>query len=114
MKKTIVVLALLASTSVLAAGRTNWAIPTQVDLERGNGIMVYGNFGNPNECSITNRFYIPETHTEYDKYYSLIMTAFSAKQEIRAYAHSCKPVGWYSNSETTYNSIDTGDISIRH
>jgi hypothetical protein len=114
MKKLLLTIILLLSTNVIAGGRMTWAVPTQVDLERGNGIMVYGDFGNPNGCTVPNRFYVPKTHPEYDKIYGLIMTAFSAKQEMRAYTHSCKSIGWYSVPSTTYNFIDTGDISIRH
>jgi hypothetical protein len=110
----IAVIFLLASTSAFAGGWSNWASPTQVDMERGNGIMVYGNFGNPSECTVANRFYVPKSHPEYDKIYGVILAAFTAQKQLLLYSHTCNSVGWYSTSAVTYNIVTSGAVNIKH
>ncbi|WP_256489520.1 hypothetical protein [Pleionea sp. CnH1-48] len=43
----------------------------------------------------------------------MILAAYTAQQDIRVYAHSCGPVGWYSVATTTYNFLSSGSISVR-
>jgi len=114
MKYLLLALAVFVSCSVSAGGRTNWAVPTQIDVERGGGFMVYGDFGNPSECSISNRFYIKIGHPQYDKIYSAVLAAFSSGSKIRIYSHDCEPVMWYSVASTTYNVLNRyGDFQIK-
>ena len=105
---------LLFSTTSIAGGWSHWASPTQVDVERGNGIMVYGAFGNPSECGLSDRFYIPKTHPEYDKIYAVVLTAFTAQKELRVYSHNCGKVGWYTANATAFNFVGDGAVYIRH
>ena len=114
MKYLIPIFTVFMSFAVSAGGRTNWAVPTQIDVERGSGIMVYGEFGNPNQCSVSNRFYIKIEHPQYDKIYSAVLAAFSSGDKIRVYSHACEPVTWYSVISTTYNVLNnSGDFSIK-
>lgn len=107
------ILASLSLTS-LAGGRVTWAVPTQIDIERGNGFMVYGNFGNPGECSMADRFYVKKEHPQYDKIYSAVLSAHASGKEIMAYIHTCEPVLWYSVDSVTYNTLGAaGDFKIR-
>ena len=100
-------LALLIFVSSLsyAGGSTTTAIPTRVDIDRGYGFMVYGIFGNVGECTVVNRFYVQNTHPQYDKIYSTVLAAFMSGKKVQAYIHSCAPVAWYSVETITYNTM---------
>ena len=98
----------------IAGGWSHWASPTQVDMERGNGIMVYGAFGNPSACGLKDRFYLPKTHPDYDKIYGVILAAFTAQKELRVYSHNCGKVGWYATETDAFNFIGDGAVNIRH
>lgn len=115
MKKILILCLLTLSASILAAGRTNWAIPTQIDIERGGGFMIYGSFGNVANCTVGNVFYVRSDHPQYEKIYAAALTAFTAKKQIRAYIHACEPVTWYASSGTSYNILDLGsDFNIKN
>ncbi|TQV88843.1 hypothetical protein [Aliikangiella coralliicola] len=114
MKKIFVLFIVILSTNALAGGRTNWAVPSQIDIERGNGFMIYGSFGNPGGCTQSNQIYVRKDHPEYDKIYSAVLTAFTAKRHIRAYIHNCQNVSWYS-ATATYNTLNlNGDFNIKN
>lgn len=55
--------------------------------------MVYGNFGNPMNCTNEGRFFNQKTHPQYSEIYSTILAAFTTKKRIKLYAHSRKSVG---------------------
>lgn len=100
-----------------AAGWTNWAAPTQIDLVgvSPSGIMIYGAFGNPGPCTTTDRFFVPATHPQYSKIYAMALAAQAARREIRGYVSTCQAHAWYSNSTTTYGFVNTGDaVSTRN
>lgn len=67
--------------------------------------MVYGNFGNPMNCTNEGRFFNQKTPPQYSEIYSTILAAFTTKKRIKLYAHSRKSVGWYSKPEFTYNTV---------
>lgn len=100
--------------NAFAGGYGTWTVPTRIDVERGNGFMVYGNFGNPNNCTNSSRFYVPVTHPQYDKMYSLVLTAFTSNKQISPYFHKCSAVTWYSLPSVTYNWVSSGSIGIRN
>ena len=102
------------TANVSAGGRVAWAVPTQIDIERGNGFMVYGAFGNPGECTHADRFYVKKGHPQYDKIYSAALSAHASGKEVMAYIHECEPVSWYSIDSVTYNTLGpSGDFKIR-
>lgn len=114
MKKVLLAsLLLLGSLEVSAGAWSDWAVPTRVDIERGNGVMVYGNFGNKGSCTVSNRVYIPATHPEFDKVYALLLAGFTANKEVQLYVENCQPVGWYAKPETTYNWTVRAAVNIR-
>ncbi len=100
--------ALPVMTCVLAraGGNTSWAVPTQVDVVRNEGIMVYGTFGNPNGCTESDRFFVPMGHAQYNQIYALVTTAMITGTKIMAYVDQCAPETWYSVTTTTYNYLD--------
>lgn len=105
MKKVLLVALLFVSLPALSGAFSSAAVPTRVDIERGNGFMVYGNFGNPMNCTKENRFFIQKTHPQYSEIYSTVLAAFTAQKKILLYSHTCTPVGWYSRPEVTYNTV---------
>lgn len=102
----------LVSVTSFAGAFSNWAVPTRVDLERGNGVMVYGEFGNVGDCVITNRVYIPNSHPEYDNAYAMVLAAFTAGKEVNFYIDQCLSVGWYTQASNTFNAT-TKTVYIR-
>lgn len=114
--KNIIMTAILVcvSSNSYSAAWSNWAIPTQIDVERGGGFMVYGAFGNPNGCSVGDRFYVAREHPQYQEIYSSILAAFSSEKEVRVHIRDCEAVSWYATSETNFNVLKaTGSVSIR-
>ncbi|KAF7763152.1 hypothetical protein PUND_b0490 [Pseudoalteromonas undina] len=105
---------LMSFTHAVKAG--NWtkaAEPSRIDIERGNGVMVYGTFGNPGACSTSNKVFIEKSHPQYDKIYAAVLTAFTSNKKITIYIHECKPVTWYAVKETTFNTLTSaGAINI--
>ena len=95
---------LLVSQWTQAAGNTTWAVPTRIDIVRDQGAMIYGEFGNPGECSIANRFFLKIDHAQYKEALSLVYMAIAANRSIRVYIHRCELVGWYADEETTFNT----------
>ena len=103
-----------AATLANAGGWSNWATPTQIDLERGNGILVYGAFGNPADCMVENQIYISSAHSDYEKIFGLLLTAQAAQKEVRFYAHKCERVGWYSATADAFNMVTPdGAVTFR-
>ena len=103
--KLITILLLSFPLISYAVGLTGKAIPTRVDIERGNGFMVYGSFGNVDGCSVADRFYVQNGHPQYKEIYSTVLAAFMAGKKIQAYIDGCNPVTWYSAPTTTYNTV---------
>ena len=97
---------------------TPWAVPTRVDVVRGEGFMVFGSFGNPNSCSIGDRFFVPlvvdpTTHvasaaaTElYNQMYAMALMAVAAGKPLQAYVDQCATQGWYTGPTVTFNQLD--------
>ena len=104
---------LIISTQSLAGGFSNFAIPTRIDIDRGNGFMIYGDFGNPGNCTTANRLYVQKTHPQYDQMYAMALTAFTSGKKIQGYSHNCASVSWYTATTTTYNTLaDQGTLYI--
>jgi hypothetical protein len=114
MRKILIMIALTMLSSVSEAGSwSDWAVPTRIDVERGNGVMIWGTFGNNGNCSFSNRVYVPETHPQYDKVYALVLSAFTANKEVLFYIDDCQPVTWYAVKEKTFNWATRNGVNIR-
>ncbi len=115
MKHALAILALFVCSTSYAAGWTQFAVPTQVDIERGNGVMVYGSFGNPGTCSVADQVYVQSTHPQYQEVYAAILAAFSSGKQLQFYIHSCESVIWYSAATTKYNTMEPGGaLNMKH
>jgi hypothetical protein len=101
--------ALIAMNSTcLAGGWTAWAVPTRVDIVRTEGFMVFGSFGNPGGCTVSDQFFVAINHPQYNQIYATLMTAMATGRQIMAYSIECDPETWYSVSTTTYNTVTAG------
>lgn len=89
-----------------AAGWTNWATPTQVDIVNAGtpGIMVYGTFGNPGNCTVADRFFVPKTDGQYAQVVAAVLAANVAGRQVRGYVSTCVQHLWYSAPTITYGN----------
>lgn len=103
----------LISLQAFAGGWSNAAVPSRIDIERGNGVMVYGDFGNAGACSLAGRFYLKKEHPQYAQAYAAILAAFGSGKKVQVYIHGCEPVTWYATTATTFNIVGAaGAINI--
>jgi hypothetical protein len=120
MKRLISLFTLSASlfaAPIYAAGWTNWAAPTRIDLVAASpaGIMIFGAFGNPGPCSNADQFFLPATHPDYTRIYAAVVAALATGQQIRGYISACQDQGWYAPAGTTFPFVGSGDaVSIRN
>jgi hypothetical protein len=108
MKQWIGLVLLLVSANSHSAGTSEWGVVTQIDVVRHEGILIYGSFGNPSGCTISDRLFLPITSTQYKEMYALLLTAFAQGKEVSMYTSVCTPLTWYSVPSTTYNTV-SGD-----
>ena len=111
MKKPFALMLTTFTTAAVAGANTTWGVPTQVDVVRGEGMMIYGSFGNPGGCSVADKFFVPINTTQYSQIYAAVLTAMASGKEISAYVASCTPLGWYAVLSTTYNQV-TGSEAV--
>ena len=101
--------ALSFSTLAAAGGWTAWAVPTGVDIVRGEGLMVWGDFGNPGGCTASNSFLVPISHPQYKEIYAALLLAMATGKKVAGYTSVCAAANWYSVPSTTYNWMGSGD-----
>ena len=94
----------------MAGGYTAWGVPTRIDVVRNEGVMVYGPFGNPAGCTVTDQFFVAYSSTQYAQIYAALLTAIAAGKQIQVYAGSCAPATWYAVASTTYNLVTGGEV----
>ena len=106
-KERVIVTSLLCMLPCLAqaGGWSAWATPERIDVVRSEGLMVYGKFGNPANCTIGDRFFIKRDHSQYKEILSVILSAKMSDKQIQVYSHQCESVGWFSGPDTTFNVV---------
>lgn len=102
------VLCLIGSANpVQAKGWFTPAVPTNIEVARGQGFFVTGPFGNPTNggaaCDVTDAFWVAITHPQYELLYSTVVTALVSGKQIKGYAHECTAPGWHGG---TYNEVN--------
>lgn len=103
MKRLIALLLSLTSTYAFSGGNTSWAVPTQVDVVPGQGVMISGAFGNPAGCTSSNVFWVPISNSAYTQIYSAVLTAMASGKEVSMYMGTCTSVAWFAADTTTFN-----------
>ena len=106
------ILALSFSHIATAGGWTNTASVVDIEIIRGQGFQITGNFGNPSECTAGNTIFIALNHPQYDQLLSVAMSAFMGNKRLRIYSHQCANYGWHGG---TYNELTAdGAMYIRN
>jgi hypothetical protein len=99
MKRTLVLIGIALLASLANAGNySSWAIPTQVELV-GNGVLIHGLFGDPNECGKPNYIFVNQDNPAYDSALSIALAALMGQKELRIYASSCTTVSFHWSGE---------------
>lgn len=93
MKKLMLVATLsMFSFHTNAGAYSPWAIPTQIEYVN-DGILVSGRFGNPNNCSDSDKIFISKNNigddTAFKSLLSMLLTAFTAKKEVQFRSDYC-------------------------
>ncbi len=115
MKTLMAFLLLATSTFSFANTWSQAAVPTQIDVDRAYGFMVYGNFDNPNDYTIGGRFYVSIDHPQYENLYNTALIAFAHGKKLQAFIHECGPVAWYTGPEITFNILEPrSTLIIKH
>ena len=95
------------SSTAFAGEWSSYATPTKINIVRGEGIMVWGYFGNPGSCVTSNTFFVESNHPQYKEIYSAILMVFKDNKKVQTYIHSCAPVEWLTTSSTTWNIMSS-------
>ena len=104
MKKIIIgFIAVIMTQAVFAGGWTLTSEINHIEIIRGQGFQLQGDFGNPASCTGSNYIYIPIAHPQYDQLYSSAMIAFTSNKKVRAYLHTCTAYGWHGGTFGTLN-----------
>lgn len=112
--KTVGLLLLLAGFTSYshAAGYTNWAIPSSIEIVNG-GVLIAGNFGNPHNCGIANYIFIPSTNENKKEIIALVTTALMGKREMQFYAGRCAAVGFHWSGDVINENRSQEPVYIR-
>ena len=97
------------SATGMAAGNTEWAVPTRIDVTYA-GVMVYGAFGNPGGCAVADRFFMPINTGQYKEIYATLMMAYASGKQVSAYVNACDSIGWYAAPSVTFNYMNNAGI----
>ncbi len=112
MKKMLLLLLVSASFPILASGWTNTAKVDDIEIIRGQGFQIRGDFGNPSQCSAENTLFVSKNHVQYDQLLSLALTAFTSGKKLKIFSHSCISYGWHGG---THNQLtDSGSMYIKN
>ncbi|ACA85758.1 hypothetical protein Swoo_1470 [Shewanella woodyi ATCC 51908] len=85
---------LFSSTFANAGAYSNWAVPTNVELV-GGGVLIHGQFGDPNNCGKANFIYVSHSDIRFDSVFSMALAALMGQKELRLYSSSCVGVGFH-------------------
>jgi hypothetical protein len=95
MKNILVISSLVIFANLANAGNyTDWTVPTRVELV-SNGVLVHGEFGDPNSCGKPNYIFVSKTNPSYESALSIFLAAFMATKELRIYSGNCTNVNFH-------------------
>jgi len=90
------------SSTTFAAGWTTTSPVDHVEIIRGQGFEIKGDFGNPSSCTAANTVFVAINHPQYDQLLSMSLSAFMGGKKLRIYSHRCVDYGWHGG---TYNEL---------
>ncbi len=87
-----------------AGGSTAYAVPTKIEIVRGQGFIIFGAYGNPGPtpCTRVDTIWVPISHPQYSELLSTALSAFAGQFKLQAYVHTCTSIGWHGG---TYNEL---------
>ncbi|SIO20945.1 hypothetical protein SAMN02745824_3361 [Parasphingorhabdus marina DSM 22363] len=113
--KTFVTATAIATGSAASAagGWTDEAVPARVEIVRDQGILIFGDFGNPgpNPCASGNAVWVPKSHSEYTEVLSSALAAVAGQLKLKFYVHYCATVGWHGSDYNQYSAAGAMFIS---
>lgn len=86
------------------AGWSTSAVPTSIDVVRGEGFMIYGQFGNGGSCTFSDQVFIQANAPDYKALLATAMLAYSMGRQIMVYTDACVARAWYAPSTSTFNT----------
>jgi len=111
--KYLITLLTFISLSSLAGAWSTPAVPTRIDLERGNGFLIYGKFGNAGGCTIPDKIYVKINHPQYKELYATVLAAYMGGKRVQPYINDCITASWYVHPTTTFNTLTAiGSLNI--
>ncbi|WP_459924008.1 hypothetical protein [Desulfatiferula olefinivorans] len=122
MGKTVILLfvVLIMSSNAFAGDFTPWAMPTHIEYVN-KGILVFGAFGNVNECKDANgiprpdRVFVkptPDDPEVFKTMSAMIISAFSSNRPIQFYSKECGEVSFHY-SGSAVNIAHTNGLKVR-
>ena len=99
------------STLASSAGMGSIGTVTKLEVVRGQGVVVFGSFGNPNSCSHDAGFWIKIDHPQYAELYSMALTAMTAGMRLQPYLRACEAIGWHGGM---WNVVTGADAMYLH
>ena len=103
----IALLTTLLTPGLYASGFATSVKPVKIEVVRGQGVMVFGEFGNPNNCTAATGFWIKIEHPQYEEMYSMALTAMTAGMRLQPYLRECDSIGWYGGTWNTVTGLDS-------
>lgn len=76
---------LVGTSAVHAGGYSSWASPKYVELVSG-GVLVHGEFGDPNNCGKADYIYVSQNDERYDSILSMSLAALMGRKNC-AFMH---------------------------
>lgn len=100
MKRLIILLSIVFSNGAAAAGPVGWTKINSLAFQNSD-LMIYTEVkGNPNGCERDTGVILKKSDQNFDKAYSMILAAYMAGKEIKAYSDGC-----HTFDDKTYNYI---------
>ena len=100
LKRFITLIALVSAFPVFAGGQlTATSEIKKVGFNTG-GFFIYADWSNPNGCTRSHAVVLKNTDSNFDKAYSLILSAYMAGKSITGYSDGCSEF-----DGQTYNTI---------
>ena len=102
MKNYFIFFILSFSSAVFAGGWTTTAPVEHVEIIRGQGFEIKGGFGNPSNCTVSDKVFVSINHPQYQQLLSVSLAAFMGSKKLRIYSHQCIDYGWHGG---THNEL---------
>ncbi len=99
-----------ATSEVMAAGYTRWAVPTRIELVN-NGVLISGGYRDVNRCGNANLVFYHTGDARYQETLSMAYAALAAGKELRFYVDSCVRVSFHGQNVNRLRR--TGPVYIR-